>query len=176
MSFVNEASAYRFAKLALLDCNTGSFRTQNWQFWNAELAVLENDTNCIGKQTAVSSISESILSAYHQPLIMQSDGLFFRTESFFLIIQYFAPTVFSTTFLYRTLVRIAYKTDRRKKLYRNDCDTVFFFFVYSLLNLCSILCLLRFRRCRFFPPNTRRCLPNSPLTQSTRCCADTSQR
>ena len=149
---------------------------QNWHFWNAKLAVLENDTNCIGKQTAVSSISESILSAYHQPLITQSDGLFFRTESFFLIIQYFAPTVFSTTFLYRTLVRIAYKTDRRKKTVSQRLRYSFFFFVYSLLNLCSILCLLRFRRCRFFPPNTRRCLPNSPLIQSTRCCADTSQR
>ena len=118
------------AKLAVLERKTGSFRMQNWHFWNAKLAVLENDTNCIGKQTAVSSISESILSAYHQPLIMQSDGLFFRTESFFLIIQYFAPTAFSTTFLYRTLVRIAYKTDRRKKTVSQSLRYSFFFFVY----------------------------------------------
>ena len=37
-----------FAKLPLLECKTGSFRMQNWHFWNSELALLENGPNGVG--------------------------------------------------------------------------------------------------------------------------------
>ena len=42
---VLQNAPFCIAKLPLLDCKTGSFRTQNWQFWNAKVAVLENGMN-----------------------------------------------------------------------------------------------------------------------------------
>ena len=103
-SFRTQNCQYWNAKLPVLERKTGSFRTQKWQFWNAKLAVLETGINCLGMQSAISIVLKSMLYTYYQPLILQPNCIFH------LVIQYFVLTTFSTTFLYRTHVAYCFQS------------------------------------------------------------------
>ena len=92
---------------------------QNRHFCFAKPALLKTDINCIGIRVAFNSVSESRLFAYYQPLISQSYC------PFFLVILYFVPTAFSTTFFYWThlyigipLANAALACHRRHRMWR----------------------------------------------------------
>ena len=69
----NIGPKHRFAKRAVLQCKMHHFRVQNAPFWSAKLALLETDTNYLGKRIAFSWVSAILLAVYYQLFITRAN-------------------------------------------------------------------------------------------------------